>query len=94
MLAEAGKTWGLEDTDLKRTLADHALLRKLSRENLDSLSEFSNLLEKHIRFEEETLFSRFENLFTPEEVLRWGERLQATTSACPLLPHRPVALNG
>lgn len=90
MLASAGKTWGLDDPDLKHTLADHAELRRLmGLNNGKSLPLFTNLLEKHIRFEEETLFGRFEKLFTPEEAARWGERLKSSISTCPILPARP-----
>jgi hypothetical protein len=90
MLASARKTWGLDDPDLKRTLADHAELRRLMNLNdVKSLPIFTGLLEKHIRFEEEPLFGRFQKLFTPEEAVHWGKRLKSSVSACPILPARP-----
>lgn len=86
MLAEAAKVWGLEDADLNRTLTDHALLKQLAAGNNQTFQKFTDLLEKHIRFEEETLFGRFEAFFNAEEINYWGKKLQATASSCPLLP--------
>jgi hypothetical protein len=87
MLASAKSRWPSDDPDLKRTLADHQDMRQLavSGGNTDLL-KFTDLLTRHIHFEEEILFARLEALFNQEEVEHWGQKLQASAPSCPHLP--------
>jgi hypothetical protein len=88
MLEDAKPRWPAEDRDLKQTLADHAKLKQLvTVGGNENLAQFADLITRHIHFEEETLFGRLETLFTPEEVDRWGQRLQSSAPSCPRLPN-------
>ncbi len=58
---------------IKRTLADHAALRELSRRIADddfaSLAPFGDVLDAHVRFEERELFNLAESVLTPEALV-------------------------
>jgi len=59
---------------LVKVLKDHELLRELidkvrqDKNNVQLLLEFSEYLEKHIRFEERVLFNYFQDKFSEDEM--------------------------
>ncbi|MDH4284594.1 MAG: hemerythrin domain-containing protein, partial [Gallionellaceae bacterium] len=63
-LERAGET-GL----VKRTLDEHAALRRLIDENsVEAMIRFAGLLEQHIRFEERELFEAAQQKLPPTEL--------------------------
>jgi hemerythrin-like domain-containing protein len=77
-----------EDPDVTRFYRDHRDLERLARGGLrEDLSLFADLLARHIRFEEETLFGRIEAALSLEGRRLAGEiaRKAETPAACPRL---------
>jgi len=94
LLDELAERWGSNDEDLVRTRREHAELKALSSSGTaQDLLCFGDLLGRHIRYEEEVLFARFEGALTEEESRRWGERFQKAVSSDPKFPrrHKPGA---
>ncbi len=64
----------ITDPMLVKVLKDHELLRELidkvrqDKNNIQLLLEFSEYLEKHIRFEERVLFNYFQDKFSEDEM--------------------------
>lgn len=72
-LADAG-----EAALVERTLSEHARLRKLSLESSHRyLQEFSSLLHAHIRFEEQVLFQRAQEILDRPALDAVGTRYRA-----------------
>lgn len=64
VLEQAGET-----ELVKRTLDEHAALRRLiDEDSVESMIRFAGLLEQHIRFEERELFEAAQRVLTPAEL--------------------------
>ncbi|MCW5585505.1 MAG: hemerythrin domain-containing protein [Chromatiales bacterium] len=62
--------WRAGETDLvERTLTEHEDMRSLiAQDRPENLARFAELLTAHIRFEEQTLFARAQELLEPDQL--------------------------
>ncbi|HET9869290.1 MAG TPA: hemerythrin domain-containing protein [bacterium] len=66
-----GRRVGAGDPDILRILDEHRKMEAWAGEgSAEALAAFAETLTRHIRFEEEVLFPRWETLFTEDEK-RW-----------------------
>jgi hemerythrin-like domain-containing protein len=85
-----------DDPDVTRLLTEHVRLHRLMLEvalALDSglalvapLTELTDLLESHVRFEERVLFPRIEAALTHDELRQLGEHLWANAPEDVVIP--------
>ncbi len=80
---------GAGDQDVARLLDDHRVLEKWAHGGSpEDLSMFSDLLVKHIRFEEETVFGRIERALSEGEIRAEETLLREAIPACGKIPDR------
>ncbi|MDI3321257.1 hemerythrin domain-containing protein [Pinibacter soli] len=77
-----------DDDKVKKALHEHvqikALIDSITESNSPEASQLTSLadaIDNHIRFEERELFPYLETSFTPEQLLKMGEQLNAGPSS-------------
>lgn len=65
-----------EEEAIQQAVKEHGEIRRMVNDfriqhtDKEALETFADLLERHIRFEERTLFNRLQDLLTPEHILK------------------------
>lgn len=77
-----------DDDKVKKALQEHVEIKamidsitKSSTPETIQLTALADAVDNHIRYEERELFPYLETTFTPEQLIKIGERLNAVTSS-------------
>jgi hemerythrin-like domain-containing protein len=79
---------GAADPDVTRILSDHRTMEQLVKKGFkEDLLRLSDILTKHIRYEEDVFFGRIEKILTPAEIRVEEEMLlKKAVPVCVSLP--------
>ena len=79
---------GPADSDVVRILSDHRTMEQLIKKGFkEDLLRLSDILTKHIRYEEDVFFGRIEKILTPTEIRTEEEMLlKKAVPVCVILP--------